>query len=178
MKHKQNYGTNKNWKEKILAMVAILSFTLSLTTVMAQENVNSTGGNAAGSGGSASYSVGQVEYTYNTGTNGSVAQGVQQPYEISVVIGFDEAKEINLLVSAYPNPTTDDLLLKVDSSSILPIQSMEYQLYDMNGKLLQITKISSNLTSIAMNSLKSATYFLKVIANDKEVKTFKIIKIQ
>jgi hypothetical protein len=42
------------------------------------------GGEATGSGGSVSYSVGQVVYTTNTGINGSVAQGVQQPYEFQM----------------------------------------------------------------------------------------------
>jgi hypothetical protein len=34
-------------------------------------------------------------------------------YEISVVTGIDEAKGINLSVTAYPNPTTDYLTLEV-----------------------------------------------------------------
>ena len=133
-------------------------------------------GNASGSGGSASYSLGQVVYTTNIGANGSVAQGVQQPFEISVVTAIEEAKGINLSVTAYPNPTTDFLQLKVDASTTLSIQSMSYQLYDMNGKLLQSEKITGNQTSIVMSNLVPANYFVKVIQANKEVKTFKIIK--
>ncbi len=72
-------------KYKNLKLSAILLLGLGLTGLQAQTSVNATGGNASGSGGSASYSVGQVVYTTHTGTNGSVAQGVQQPFEISVV---------------------------------------------------------------------------------------------
>jgi hypothetical protein len=115
-------------------------------------------------------------YTTNTGTNGTVAQGVQQPFEISVVTGLEEAKGINLSVSAYPNPTTDFLNLKVDASTPLSIQSMSYQLYDINGKLLENKKIEGNETSIVMSNLVPATYFVKVTEGNKEVKTFKIIK--
>ena len=43
----------------------------------AQETVPATGGDATGSGGTSSYTVGQVVCTTNTGSNGSVAQGVQ-----------------------------------------------------------------------------------------------------
>ena len=50
----------------------------------AQESPTAAGGEATGTGGTSSYSVGQVVYTTATGTNGSLAQGVQQPYEISV----------------------------------------------------------------------------------------------
>jgi hypothetical protein len=163
-------------KYKKLKLSAILLLGLGLTGLQAQTSVNATGGNASGSGGSASYSVGQVVYTTNTGTSGSVAQGVQQPYEISVVTGLEEAKGINLSVSAYPNPTTDYLILSIDASTTLSIQSMSYQLYDMNGKLLQSEKITGNQTSIGMSNLVPANYFVKVIQANKEVKTFKIIK--
>jgi len=163
-------------KYKKLKFSALLLLGLGLTGLQAQESVNATGGNASGSGGTVSYSVGQVVYTTNIGTNGSVAQGVQQPYEISVVTGLEEAKGINLTVSAYPNPTTDYLTLEVDASTTLSIQSMAYQLYDMQGKLLQNEKITSNQASIVMSNLVPATYFVKVIQGNKEVKTFKIIK--
>ena len=82
-------------RHKKLKLSAVLLLGLGLTGLQAQESVNATGGNASGSGGSASYSVGQVVYTNNTGTSGSVAQGVQQPFEISVVTGIEEAKGIN-----------------------------------------------------------------------------------
>jgi hypothetical protein len=156
-----------------LKLSAVLLLGLGLTGLQAQESANATGGNASGSGSSASYSVGQVVYTTNTGSNGSVAQGVQQPYEISVVTGIEEAKGINLSVSAYPNPTTDYLTLSIEE---LEISNLSYQLYDINGKLLQNEKITGNQTSIVMSSLVPATYFVKVMQENKEVKTFKISK--
>ena len=161
-----------------LKLSAVLLLGLGLTELQAQESVNATGGDASGSGGSASYSVGQVVYTTNTGTNGSVAQGVQQPFEISVVNAIEESKGINLSVSAYPNPTTDYLTLEVDNSvkTNHDLSQLSYQLYDMSGKLLQSKKITGNQTSIVMSNLVPATYFVKVIQGNKEVKTFKVIK--
>jgi len=160
-------------KYKKLKLSVVLLLGLGLTGLQAQESVNATGNNASGSGGSASYSVGQIVYTTNTGTNGSVAQGIQQPYEISVVTGLEEAKGINLSVSAYPNPTTDFLELKVESEKL---KNLSFQLYNMNGKLLQSAKITGSQTSIVMSNLVPATYFVKVTEGNKEVKTFKIIK--
>ena len=160
-------------KYKKLKLSAVLLLGLGLTGLQAQESVNATGGNASGSGGSASYSVGQVVYTTNTGTSGSVAQGVQQTYEISVVTGLEEAKGINLSVSAYPNPTTDYLTLEVKE---FELSNLHFQLYDLNGKLLQNEKITGNQTSIVMSNLVPATYFVKVVQGNKEIKTFKIIK--
>ncbi|MGD9930370.1 MAG: T9SS type A sorting domain-containing protein [Mangrovibacterium sp.] len=160
-------------RHKRLKLSAVLLLGLGLTGLQAQESVNATGNNASGSGGSASYSVGQVAYQTNTGTNGSVAEGVQQPYEISVVTGLEEATGINLTVSAYPNPAADHLQLKVESEML---KDLSFQLYDMNGNLLQGEKITGNQTSIVMSNLVPATYFVTVTQENKEVKTFKVIK--
>ncbi|MDY0143447.1 MAG: T9SS type A sorting domain-containing protein [Bacteroidales bacterium] len=163
-------------KHKKLKLSVILLSGLGLTGLQAQESINITGGNASGSGGSLSYSVGQVVYTTNTGTNGSVAQGVQQAFEISMVTEIEKAIGINLTISAYPNPTTDFLTLSIDASTTLSIQSMSYQLYDMQGKLLETKKITHTQTNIVTSNLKPATYFVKITERNKEVKTFKIIK--
>ncbi|MCW0484140.1 T9SS type A sorting domain-containing protein [Gaoshiqia sediminis] len=160
-------------RHKRLKLSAVLLLGLGLTALQAQESVNATGSNASGSGGSAGFSVGQVAYQINTGTNGSVAEGVQQPYEISVVTGLEEAIGINLTVSAYPNPTADYLQLIIESETL---KDLRFQLYDMNGNLLQGEKITGNQTSIVMSNLVPATYFVTVIQENKEVKTFKVIK--
>jgi hypothetical protein len=83
-------------KYKKLILSALLLSGLGLTGLQAQEVIPAVGGNASGSGGSVSYSVGQVAYQTHTGTNGSVVEGVQQPYEISVLTAIEEAKNINL----------------------------------------------------------------------------------
>jgi len=149
---------------------------LALTGLRAQEALPTSGGNAAGIGGSASYSVGQIVYTTNTWINGSVSQGVQQPYEISILIGVEEANGINLIWSAYPNPATDYLQLKVESNFNFSLSTLTYSLYDISGKLLENKTIESNETTIAMGSLASSTYFIKVYHNKNEIKTFKVIK--
>ena len=160
-------------RHKRLKLSAVLLLGLGLTGLQAQESVNATGGDASGSGGSVSYSVGQVAYQTHTRTSGSVAQGVQQPFEISVVTGIEEAKGINLSVSAYPNPTTDYLTLSISG---FEISNLTYQLYDISGKLLQSEKITGNQTNIVMSNLVPANYFVKVIAGNQLIKEFKIIK--
>lgn len=161
---------------KRLQLTVVLLFGLGLIVLQAQEIVNTTGDNASGSGGSSSYTVGQIVYTTQTGTTGNtIAHGMQQPYEISVVTGIEETT-INLIVTAYPNPTTNFLILKVDASITLSISSLSYQLYDLQGKLLQNKKVEDNETSIVMSNFVPATYFVRIIQGNKEVKRFKIIK--
>ena len=141
-------------------------------TAQAQQATTATGGDASGSGGAVAYSVGQIVYTTNTGTTGSVAQGVQQSYEISIVLGIED-NSINLGLSAYPNPTTNYLTLNVGN---FELSTLNFQLYDISGKLIERRKIISISETIAMENLPTATYFLKVSNNNNEVKTFKIIK--
>lgn len=165
----------------------------------AQEALVPAGGDASGSGGSISYSVGQVVYTTNTGANGSGVQGVQHAYEISVVpglkstntlnivkisktdssstvaAGIEDTEFINLKCNVYPNPTSDILTLTIehfDSEN----RNLSYRLFDINGKLLERKKLENSNTSISMGNLIPAIYILNVLQGNKSIKTFKIIK--
>jgi hypothetical protein len=156
-------------QKKVKLSVLLLGLGL---TAQAQQATTATGGDASGSGGTIAYSVGQIVYTTNTGTTGSVAQGVQQPYEISIVLGIED-NSINLELTAYPNPTTNFLTLNLGNAEL---STLNFQLYDISGKLIESRKIISSSETITMGNLPTATYFLKVTNNNKEVKTFKIMK--
>jgi hypothetical protein len=163
----------KKMEHKKAKLCAVLWLGLGLTGLHAQEAIPVTGGNTSGSGGSVSYSVGQVADNTNIGITGSEAQGVQQPYEISVVTGLDEVKEISLTFSAYPNPSSDYIILKAENCKS---ENLTYQLLDLSGKALESKKLDRSETIIGMNNFVSATYLLKIIHGNKEVKTFKIVK--
>lgn len=152
--------------------VALLLLGFGLTTVQAQQAPNTSGGDASGSGGSVAYTVGQVGYNTQTGTTGSVAQGVQQPFEISIVLGIEE-NQISLNMQAYPNPTSNYLTLNIGD---FDRTNLSFQLFDITGKLIETNKITKSIETIRMENLSSGSYFLKVTRNNKEVKTFKLIK--
>lgn len=150
----------------------IATLLLGAFQAQAQEAVATAGGNSSGTNGNVSYTVGQVVYTTNTGTTGSVAQGVQQPFEIQTVLGADNFN-INLQLAVYPNPTTNWLQLEVRNTDFA---NLSYQLFDLNGKMISNEKITAETSSIQMERLPAAIFLLKVVSNNKEVKTFKIIK--
>lgn len=153
--------------------VALLLSGLGSAHLYAQESVNASGGDASGSGGSVSWSVGQVVYRNPSGANGSITEGVQQPYEIFVVTGIKEAQGISLSASVYPNPATDYLVLSIDK---FEISDLSYQLYDLSGRLLRSKDITKSRTNITLENLTPAAYFIKVLQNSRQIKTFKIIK--
>ena len=126
----------------------------------------------SGSGGTVAYSIGQVVYTTNTGSNGSVAQGVQHAFEIFTV-GIKET-ELNISLITFPNPTTDNLILQINDYNN---EKLSYQLFDMQGKQLGNGQITAQQTQVIMNSLPTATYFISVVNQEnKKVQSFKIIK--
>lgn len=143
-------------------------------TLSAQSNIVVSGGEATGSGGSASYSIGQIDYITQTGSSGTASQGVQQPYEF-YILGIDNYKNITLEMRAFPNPTPASINLTVSTDNLT---DFTYQLHAIDGKLLIEQQINETTTNISMKRLPSATYLLRVMDNKQTIKTFKIIKTQ
>ncbi len=161
----------KSFKPKILLIAA--SLFLQVENIKAQQVSIATGNTVTGTGGSVSYSVGQIVYTTASGINGSTAQGIQQAFEISTVLGIEETA-IHLEMLAYPNPTNDYLILTNNTKVLL---ELSYELIDSNGKILENRLMKNPTETIVMIGLPVATYFIKVKNNGIVVKVFKIIKI-
>jgi len=139
---------------------------------LSQEAIPAAGGDASGLGGTLSFTVGQLVYSSNSGSNGSVAEGVQQPYEIYTTVGI-EITNISLDFIAYPNPTSSNIVLSIIDFNN---EKLNYQLYDMNGKLLKSNKVNAINTTIDMSELPVSNYVLNINNDSSTIKSFKIIK--
>jgi len=139
----------------------------------AQAAIVGSGNNASGSGGTASFTMGQIDFRAFTGTDGSVYQGVQQPYEFFSV-GAEEIPGVFLFCSLYPNPTTELVTLYVSDITVL---NLRYELYDLGGRLLRSGNVTTLETTIPMGHLPAAVYILKVF-NKEARQIFQIIKYQ
>ena len=153
----------------IVFLAFLLSFSVNAQT--SHQVLSASGGDATGSGGSVAYSVGQIVYTTHTGTTGSVAQGVEQAYEIYSV-GIKETT-LNISLSVFPNPTSDFLTLKVQDYNN---EALSYNLLDEQGKLVLNEQITTQDTQIAMSTLARGSYFINIVQANKKIQTFKIIK--
>jgi len=158
---------------KITILTILILIGLRDYSLYGQEAISSTGGDATGSRGSVSYTVGQIVFNSLISSSGSIIQGVHQPYEISLVTAIENSNEITHDCKVYPNPTRGLIKLSID---YLDFDDMKYQLFDINGILLQDNKVDCEETDIIMDNLIPSTYILKVSKNKNEVKTFKIIK--
>ena len=152
-------------------IILTVTFLLSVS-LQAQEGFSASGGKAQGTAGSSSYTVGQTVYGTYTGSNGSVAQGVQQAYEIVELLGAEIAA-IKLELVAYPNPTQETLTLKINNYKN---ESLTYQLYDLQGKLWDSQSLKGAQTQLEMNDLAVGSYLLSIQDEETLIKTFRIIK--
>ncbi|PKN95595.1 MAG: hypothetical protein CVU43_24405 [Chloroflexi bacterium HGW-Chloroflexi-5] len=157
----------KHRSKVFFALLMIFCF----STAFSQEATVVSGGNASGSGGSVSYSVGQIDYQAPNGSSGVITEGIQQPYEIFEIEAIDEAGNISL--SVYPNPTVDFLTLEIND---FDLSTLSFRLSDIQGKVLLEKEITESKSNIPMENLTSATYFLTVSDKNGMIKTFKIIK--
>ncbi|WKV13141.1 T9SS type A sorting domain-containing protein [Marivirga harenae] len=144
-----------------------------ISKVRAQNLFASTGNNVSGSGGSVSYSIGQTIANINKAEAGSVSQGIQQSYKITTLnTKNDKTRDFSLEV--FPNPTRNTLNLRIDN---IGFENLSFELFNIEGKILDKGLIRKSNTSINMNERESNTYLLRLTHKDEVVEIFRIIKL-
>ncbi len=102
------------------------------------------------------------------------AEPVQDLQQTCLVIREIKTLEgLPYCVEARPNPTNDLLLIELTHTEA---RDFHYVLYDMNGKVLEQEELTSKVYAIHMKSHPSGLYLLKIMKQEKEIKTFEIIK--
>lgn len=158
----------KHFRQNALLIIAILSSTV----LMAQSGIVPAGGDAIGSSGSLSYSVGQVDYLVTDASAGKSNQGLQVPWEITVESGVENIS-IELVAKVHPNPVSDVLQLSIGD---LLSEDMKYWIYDIQGKLIMESSLYEEKTGIDFSHLAASTYILHITSGQKIVKSFRIVK--
>ena len=149
-------------------------FLLAPFLIISQEIISSFGGDSSGSGGSSSYTIGQVFFNTIESDNGSLVQGVQQPFEFQT-LSNPALVTVQLIAVTYPNPTTDYVVLKITD---IALENLQYTLFDINGKTIDSQYITTSNTEIIMKNFSVGMYLLKLTKENQPLKTFKIIKKQ
>lgn len=145
-------------------------FALSFSPLFSQQNTVTTGGDASGTNGSVSFSVGQIDYVNTSGTNGNSNEGVQQPFEF-----FDPDSGVPFhseIVQLFPNPTNDFVILQMTTFH----PESKYAMYDASGKLVMEGNIHSEETQLDMRSLSRGMYQLQLSNSTETISTIKIVK--
>jgi hypothetical protein len=141
-------------KKSILPLVLLMSCGFCS---FAQNAISSTGGHFKTTGGSTSFTVGQVAYVLKKG-NGSYLN------EELVYL-----KEVQL----YPNPTQETVILILSSKEDVQVR---YTIMDYLGKEIKYGIILSEKSEISLRDLPSGNYFIS-LKSKKEIRIFKMVKI-
>ncbi|KAB1065593.1 T9SS type A sorting domain-containing protein [Salibacter halophilus] len=153
----------------------LLTITISMLalsfSVRAQQAVVTAGGSDSASGGSVSYTIGQVGYESYTTSNGQVSEGVQQPYEIYDVTAVRDVIAMKG-VELYPNPARDNLTIEIDH------KTASYTVVGMNGNSLrESVQLNKGKNNIDLSGFAQGIYFVQVQSTDQSaMKIFKVIK--
>ena len=134
--------------------------------------IASSGSTFLNSSGSISFTIGEGVAQTLSGGGKSLTQGFQQSY-ITVSL-INETKTIDFAITVFPNPTTNDLTLKLIKETVM---GLEYLLFDINGKLLSQKNLENTETVIPLSRFAQGYYILKVQERENEIKSFKIIKL-
>lgn len=145
-------------------------FFLGIIFCNAQQSISASGGNSTGSGGSSSYTIGQIDYS-SKGSPVQVTEGVQQPYEIVSLAVSEISGEKN--ISLYPNPVKDVLFVDFNEEKYANAQ---YILFDSQGRTLKKGIFTQKKTELDFSTLPQSVYIIQILQDSKNIKTFKIIK--
>jgi hypothetical protein len=155
-------------KKSIIPIVVFISFGFSS---FGQNALSAAGGHFKTSGGSTSFTVGQVAYVLKKGTGSSLNEGVQQVYtkKTTPVEELVYLKEVQL----YPNPTQETITLILSSKEDIQVR---YTIMDYLGKEIRNGNILSEKSEISLRYLPSGNYFIS-LKSKKENRIFKMVKI-
>ena len=140
-----------------------------------QDAVPAAGGDASGSGGSVSFSFGQLIYNTYVGSSGSVVEGMQQPFEISLITGMEGIQISGLSLSLYPNPANDLLTAELKHARGAG-QLITLEVFDAYGKRMHVFTLVEGLTTLTISDLTPGLYFIRAFDGIQSIQTYKLIK--
>jgi hypothetical protein len=136
------------------------------------ELVASSGGERSIGSLTVSWSVGEPAIGELRGSDYTLSQGFQQG-NVAVLSGLKNhtgSFEINV----YPNPVSEKLNIRINSSSLSPVWRIE--LYSPDGKLFLQTRTTQQETEMDLTNLVAGTYLIRIYNQQGLEKVFNIVK--
>ncbi|MEP7323442.1 MAG: T9SS type A sorting domain-containing protein [Saprospiraceae bacterium] len=155
-----------------IRLIAFLLFS-NMGFLKAQHGAVSGGGGIVNAEGSLTFSLGQIFVLPTQSADATITPGLQQPYEISQVVGIDEDYMVSD-ISVYPNPVLHQLSVEVSKED--DIRAINYSMTGADGKNILSGKLSGNHETIEVGTLLEGIYFLRFYNEKQQSRVFKIIK--
>ena len=132
-----------------------------------QANVYSSVGENTQNGLTLSYVVDDMASIESE--DGMLSTGAMAQYSVAATTGLDLV-DVTLL-SVYPNPTADVLVLRIGE-----LKNVTYAISDASGKQLRTAKVKSEEERIDFSHYVQGVYHLSVVQDGRVLKTFSIVK--
>ena len=141
--------------------------------IKGQEIISSSGNNHTNSNGSISYTVGEpVVETYRS-NNVIITQGFNQT--CFTITKINEFTGLDYEIEIYPNPSEEFVILTTD---IEDKSGLRYLIYNLNGILLMQDQVQDTETFVSFHNMPTGGYILKINKDNKEIRSFRIVKTQ
>lgn len=159
-------------------MIMFIGLMMASVGAMAQSGFGVTGGDVSNASGSLSYTTGQIAVGTNYGrvTNASrvaanLREGVQQTYSVEE-LGIEGVPALEVEISVYPNPTTDEVTVSTGQAE----EGMRYELYGIDGRLLEKGRVTEREQKIDMGRWAAGSYVLRIVAGKAENR-YRIVRV-
>lgn len=157
-------------KNKYIFLV-VLSF-FSIPNAFSQKNTVASGGTASGGGGSSTYTIGQIDYTFHSDSISSISQGVQHAFEV-YFLDLENVVFNSSNVNIYPNPVLTEINI---SMANLAKDNYSFEILDLKGAILYKGILNSGLTQIQLDDISTGLYMIKIQSSKGYIQTYKFIK--
>lgn len=148
----------------------VFIFLASVSNLIGQEVIGSSGGTMNDGSISMDYTLGEVViFTGSNGTN-DLTQGFHQTnWQFSSI----DVYQVNYTIALFPNPTTNNLVISTEQ-----FEGLHYLIFDSNGKIILNGELQLAETTLDVSNLAQGKYTVTVSNQDSEIQSYHLIKIQ
>lgn len=117
-------------------------------------------------------SIGESMSTEISNGDIMISQGFLQVSVIaSNAVSTDEL--LNEPIKVFPNPSANNITIDIPEFE----GAYQFQLFDITGSIIEQDNLMQSKQKIDLETVPPGTYLLKVIKDDKQSKTLKIVKL-
>lgn len=160
--------------KKIFVLILIARFSVVCGQSVAPDVIGSSGDFYKNAKVILSWTLGECITETDSAAGIVLTQGFQQP-DYSLVSIY-EHPDIQMLVKAYPNPTTGKITIEIPDKQT---NACSLTIRNLNGQLLLNETFTGNSKQIDLSLYAKGEYVLSILLKNGEIaKTFKIVKIR
>ncbi len=160
-------------KKILILFIIALLINSTIAQTISPQVISSAGDNYNNSTYQLDWSIGEVLTETYFKNQIFVSQGFQQGN--FVISNISENKLSNIEIIVFPNPTSNYVTIEITENDFVS-NNLEFIITDINGKIIQTGKFTSQIYQIDFFEFSVGTYFINIVHNNQSIKLLKVIK--